>query len=49
MGKLYKKYKDYQLFNEIMGDEEPDPDSGNNGCLTVIFVVFAAVMVLLLF
>ncbi len=48
MGKLYKKYKDYQLFNEVMGDEEPDPDSGN-GCLTVIFIVFAAVIIISLF
>lgn len=48
MGKLYKKYKDYQLFNEIMDDEEPDPDSGN-GCLTVIFIVFAAVILISLF
>lgn len=45
MGKLYKKYKDYQMFNEIMGDEEPDLDSGN-GCLTVIFVVFVVVIII---
>ena len=48
MGKIDEGYEEYRIYNDIMGDEEPDPDSGN-GCLTVIFIVFAAVIIISLF
>lgn len=45
MSRIDEDYEEYRIYNEIMGDEEPDPDS-RNGCLTVLFIVIAAVIII---